>query len=40
MRNIAIIGGTGIYDAQFLDGFENKNIYTTYGQAACQVAAI
>ena len=40
MRNIAIIGGTGIYDAQFLDGFENKIIDTPYGQAACKVGEL
>ena len=40
MRNIAIIGGTGIYDAQFLDGFENKIIDTPYGQADCKVGEL
>ena len=40
MRNIAIIGGTGIYDAKFLDGFENKIIDTPYGQAACKVGEL
>lgn len=40
MRKIAIIGGTGIYDADFLEGFENKIIDTPYGQAACKIGEL
>ena len=35
MRNIAIIGGTGIYDPEALEGFENIQITTPYGQVSC-----
>ena len=40
MRKIAIIGGTGIYDADFLEGFESKIIDTPYGQAACKIGEL
>ena len=33
MRKIAIIGGTGIYSPEALQGFEEKIIDTPYGQA-------
>ena len=35
MRNIAIIGGTGIYDPEALEGFKNILITTPYGQVSC-----
>ncbi|NCD08188.1 MAG: S-methyl-5'-thioadenosine phosphorylase [Negativicutes bacterium] len=35
MRNIAIIGGTGIYDPEALEGLKNILITTPYGQVSC-----
>ncbi len=40
MRKIAIIGGTGIYSPEALQGFTEKIIDTPYGQALCNVGEI
>ena len=40
MRKIAIIGGTGIYSPEALQGFEEKVIDTPYGQALCNIGEI
>lgn len=40
MRKIAIIGGTGIYSPEALQGFEEKIIETPYGQALCNIGEI
>ena len=40
MRKIAIIGGTGIYSPQALQGFAEKIIDTPYGQALCNIGEI
>lgn len=40
MRKIAIIGGTGIYSPEALQGFAEKIIDTPYGQALCNVGEI
>ena len=40
MRKIAIIGGTGIYSPEALQGFEEKVIDTPYGQALCNIGEL
>ena len=40
MRKIAIIGGTGIYSPEALQGFAEKIIDTPYGQALCNIGEI
>ena len=40
MRKIAIIGGTGIYSPETLQGFEEKVIDTPYGQALCNIGEL
>lgn len=40
MRKIAIIGGTGIYSPEALQGFEEKVIDTPYGKALCNIGEL
>ena len=40
MRKIAIIGGTGIYSPEALQGFEERIIATPYGQALCNIGEL
>ena len=40
MRKIAIIGGTGIYSPEALQGFEEKVIDTPYGPALCNIGEL
>ena len=40
MRKIAIIGGTGIYSPEALQGFEEKVIDTPYGSALCNIGEL
>ena len=40
MRKIAIIGGSGVYDPEALQGFEKKLIETPYGPASCTVGKL
>lgn len=40
MRKIAIIGGTGIYSPEALQGFTERVIDTPYGQALCNIGEI
>ena len=40
MRKIAIIGGTGIYSPEALQGFAEKFIDTPYGQALCNIGEL
>ena len=40
MRKIAIIGGTGVEDAEEFSAFEAKIIETPYGQAACKIGEL
>ena len=40
MRKIAIIGGTGIYSPEALQGFEDKVIDTPYGPALCNIGEL
>ena len=40
MRKIAIIGGTGIYNPETLQGFEKSQIDTPYGQVLCKTGKL
>ena len=40
MRNIAVIGGTGVYNPEALQGFKELLITTPYGQVACTTGVI
>ncbi|MBP7840306.1 MAG: S-methyl-5'-thioadenosine phosphorylase, partial [Acidaminococcaceae bacterium] len=40
MRNIAVIGGTGVYNPEALNGFKELIITTPYGQVVCTTGMI
>jgi 5'-methylthioadenosine phosphorylase len=40
MRKIGIIGGTGIYSPEVLQGFQEKIIETPYGKALCNIGTM